>query len=1345
MKIKMLKTRTLNKTVSTVLILLLTLSILSVINININIIPQIPTVHGTNITAPSSGISVNTTGFWAAGKNFNTTIRAGSSALQAAVDNATAGATYCNITVMEAGTYNITYTADNTELVVATPLYLKSDVGTGAIINSTTDNWNDIKITSDDVIIDGFTIADNGTLGSLVRYQSANFVSDNLTIRNNIFISRHSSRRVIIDVYGRPATNLTIRDNTFDFQLATAITTTPWDTQAPGCTAADVLITNNTFVSTHHESEALGVGNLNNTFITYNTFNGTALRYGQNLDTVSDNITIAHNIFNGNTTTGNDKYTGGLEIKTYSGATANARLKNLDIYNNTFRNFANYGIIFRNFTQVLASTIFEESTISVYYNNFENITQTTPTLANYKGAVWSNVTDVTINATYNWWSHAWGPCDVGHGVGQSVSNYVTYDPWLSAAYPAVTTYSGLVLNYTSAPPNTFVHVTCANTTFTGGEDVKLYFPSTPSTYLKTVTAETNGTIWSNFTVPELTHGTYTLTAIGQTSGTTKTASFAIPQPTITLSPTHGSVGTTVTITGQNFNISDSQVEVLFDSTSVKNATSGTTGSISDTFTVPSKTAGTTYTVNASDGINYRTASFTIPTFAISLNVSSGPSNTPLQVNGTGFTINGLVKVFFDEVLQKTLSANATGDFSTSFAVPEKTATAYTVKGWDTGTGNNATKTFTIPAPSINLNTTSGLPAQTIEAWGANWNCSGYVSIYFDSTSVLSPANNQTNSTGYLGATNNMTFVVPNITNGIYTVNATDGINSDTSLTFTIAAPTLTLNTTGGPVGAHIMINGTNWKLGASINIDIHNSTYSTDLATATAHATHGNFTTSFTVPSLDIGTYTINATDGITNHNTTISFNVGCAITISPSSDPANSTITVNGNGFSANKNHTIWWESTLKATVNATGAGGSFTTTFTIPNQAAGTYSVWAQDSVTLFKTANVTFTVNTPSIGLSPTSGTAGTQVTVTGTNFQINSTVTVIFVSMTVNSTARTSNTGTFTATFNVPANYTGAAYTVNATASAYINSAIATFTVTGGTGIDAVLDMLRHSTYGLEEIKTEIEQILTNLATMQTDITTIKSHVIDIEVRLDSATYGLSALKTLLDAVKAKTDTIVWTDITTIKGYVDDINWTDITTIKTEITAIEAKLDSTTYGLSALKTLLDAVKAKTDTINWADVTAIKTAVTHVSTRKFDFGTTTSLWEPGFIQVTPSTNYTASQGYGWTNTTGLYARDRGSPDYTRRDFVFSSENRTFQVDLTSGDYTVIVTLGDQSYSHDNMNITVEGSSATVNNTAGTFVQKVFHVTVTGGSLTVTMKDDGGADSNWVINTLIIEQSWK
>jgi hypothetical protein len=240
--------------------------------------------------------------------------------------------------------------------------------------------------------------------------------------------------------------------------------------------------------------------------------------------------------------------------------------------------------------------------------------------------------------------------------------------------------------------------------------------------------------------------------------------------------------------------------------------------------------------------------------------------------------------------------------------------------------------------------------------------------------------------------------------------------------------------------------------------------------------------------------------------------------------------------------------------------------------------------------------------------------------------------------------------------------------------------------------------------------------------------INSTVTDLENKLDNLDWGLEAIKNAITQLQTSLNAV----------------GTKVDLIYDEVTAIEAKLDNSTYGLVAIKNAITQLQTSLNAVG-TKVDLIYTEVTHVNTRKFDFGTETSLWEPGFVQATPSTSYTVAQGYGWTNTTGLYARDRGAPDYTRRDFVFSADEKTFQVDLTNGDYTVIVTLGDQSYSHDSMNITVEGSSATVSNSAGTFVQKVFHVTVADGGLTVTIKDDGGADTHWVINTLIIEQSWK
>jgi len=70
--------------------------------------------------------------------------------------------------------------------------------------------------------------------------------------------------------------------------------------------------------------------------------------------------------------------------------------------------------------------------------------------------------------------------------------------------------------------------------------------------------------------------------------------------------------------------------------------------------------------------------------------------------------------------------------------------------------------------------------------------------------------------------------------------------------------------------------------------------------------------------------------------------------------------------------------------------------------------------------------------------------------------------------------------------------------------------------------------------------------------------------DIEDKLDNATWGLAALKALIDALEAK---------------LDDPS-TGLANIKVLIDALEGKLDNATYGLSALKALIDAIEAKLD---------------------------------------------------------------------------------------------------------------------------------------------------------------------
>jgi hypothetical protein len=103
-----------------------------------------------------------------------------------------------------------------------------------------------------------------------------------------------------------------------------------------------------------------------------------------------------------------------------------------------------------------------------------------------------------------------------------------------------------------------------------------------------------------------------------------------------------------------------------------------------------------------------------------------------------------------------------------------------------------------------------------------------------------------------------------------------------------------------------------------------------------------------------------------------------------------------------------------------------------------------------------------------------------------------------------------------------------------------------------------------------IKIDTTSILTNVATVDTVVDAIKVDTAAIladtnELQTDWADGG--RLDLLIDAIKAKTDTIVWTDIT------------------------------------AIDTVVDAIKAKTDTIVWTDITAIDTVVDAINARLTD----------------------------------------------------------------------------------------------------------------------------------------------
>ena len=169
----------------------------------------------------------------------------------------------------------------------------------------------------------------------------------------------------------------------------------------------------------------------------------------------------------------------------------------------------------------------------------------------------------------------------------------------------------------------------------------------------------------------------------------------------------------------------------------------------------------------------------------------------------------------------------------------------------------------------------------------------------------------------------------------------------------------------------------------------------------------------------------------------------------------------------------------------------------------------------------------------------------------------------------------------------------------------------------------------------------------------------------------------------------------------------------------------------------------ILSRDDFYGWGliDAKAALMAVEEID-KHFDFGTIFSPVEPGYINITESTLYSADLGYGWNNLSGLLSRDRIVPDNLRRDFVFSSSEHTFSVDLANGNYLVTLSFGDQGFSHDQIDVYAENKLkiADLSTPAGMFQDASFRLSVADGQLNIRIKDTGGLDANWVLSALQI-----
>ncbi len=141
---------------------------------------------------------------------------------------------------------------------------------------------------------------------------------------------------------------------------------------------------------------------------------------------------------------------------------------------------------------------------------------------------------------------------------------------------------------------------------------------------------------------------------------------------VTVSPTQGPVGSTVTVSGTGFAPSTKLKSLVFDSKTIASCTSGSLtagaqGTYSCTFKVPTGTSGTT--VKATNvGGKAATGKFTVTTPKLTVSPVKGAVGSTVTVSGTGFSLSTKLKsLVFDSktitgLYQRFADGGCQGDF-----------------------------------------------------------------------------------------------------------------------------------------------------------------------------------------------------------------------------------------------------------------------------------------------------------------------------------------------------------------------------------------------------------------------------------------------------------------------------------------------------------------------------------------------------------------------------------------------------------------------------------------------------------------------------------------------------------
>ena len=435
---------------------------------------------------------------------------------------------------------------------------------------------------------------------------------------------------------------------------------------------------------------------------------------------------------------------------------------------------------------------------------------------------------------------------------------------------------------------------------------------------------------------------------------------------VNLGSTTGGVGSVVTVNGSGYGANES-VNLHWDSTATAalvQATANASGAWSASLTVPNAVRGA-HAVIARGAATGRqgSASFTV-TPSLARTPTEGAVGTGVAVTVKGFGANESVKLTWDGESGPTLgtaTTNALGTGSVTIAIPDASNGWHNYTGLGLSSGARGWGAMRVLA-SIGLDPPSGARGASTTPRLRGFPANTAVTVSWNRTASAAGTTVCSGTTSAQGVFV-CSFAVPTSAMagaGYPVVGVAGGVTAAALFTVTGAGnAAITLSPATGFVGGWVTVNATGFAAGETVAAHWGTSTAPRGSAVTNASGA-ASFTT--TVPPLPAGVHTVTGKGATSGRTAQASFTVAPNLTLSPTSGPSGTAITVRGYGFDANAGVSIYWNRTGGAAgINVCGAttnaSGSFTCGFSALSGAANTgYPVVA---VSGSRTARATFTL--------------------------------------------------------------------------------------------------------------------------------------------------------------------------------------------------------------------------------------------------------------------------------------------------------------------------------------------------------------------------------------------------